>query len=50
MRERALAVQDDKGQQLQRAFADGLSVLGYGRDERGNGRFLLGEWDEAWRY
>jgi predicted GNAT superfamily acetyltransferase len=50
MRERALAVQDDKGQQLQRAFADGLSVLGYERDERGNGRFLLGEWDEAWRY
>jgi hypothetical protein len=25
-------------------------VLGYERDERGNGRFLLGKWDEGWRY
>jgi len=49
-RARALAVQDDNRGHLQRAFADGLSVLGYERDERGNGRFLLGEWDEARRY
>jgi hypothetical protein len=25
-------------------------VLGYERDARGDGRFLLGEWDEGWRY
>jgi hypothetical protein len=33
-----------------KAFAEGLSVLGYERDEHGNGEFLLGEWDEGWRY
>jgi predicted GNAT superfamily acetyltransferase len=49
-RVRALAVQEDCRQRLQRAFADGLSVLGYERDERRNGSFKLGEWDEAWRY
>jgi predicted GNAT superfamily acetyltransferase len=49
-RARALAVQDDNRQRFQRAFAEGLSVLGYERDQHGNGRFLLGEWDEAWRY
>jgi predicted GNAT superfamily acetyltransferase len=49
-RARALAVQDNNRQQFQRAFAEGLSVLGYERDQRGNGRFLLGDWDEAWRY
>jgi len=25
-------------------------VLGYERDASGNGKFLLGEWDEGWRY
>ena len=50
MRVRALSGQEHCRQRLQRAFADGLSVLGYERDERGNGRFKLGEWDEAWRY
>jgi predicted GNAT superfamily acetyltransferase len=49
-RARAIAVQDSNREQFVRAFADGLSVLGYERDERGNGRFLLGEWDEGWRY
>jgi len=47
---RALAVQEENRERFQRAFADGLSVLGYERDQRGDGRFLLGEWDEAWRY
>ena len=46
-RKQALAVQDRNREQFRRAFAEGLSVLGYERDERGNGRFLLGEWDEA---
>jgi len=49
-RAQALAVQERNRGQFNRAFADGLSVLGYERDERGNGRFLLEEWDEGWRY
>jgi len=49
-RPRALAVQQANRERFVRAFADGLSVLGYERDERGNGRFLLGEWDEKYHY
>lgn len=32
------------------AFQKGLAVLGYERDEHGNGTFLLGRWDENWGY
>lgn len=49
-REQALAVQEGNRERFSRAFAQGLSVLGYERDEHGNGRFLLGEWTEAWMY
>jgi predicted GNAT superfamily acetyltransferase len=49
-RERALAVQTGNRDVFQRAFAEGLGVLGYERDKHGNGRFLLGKWDEGWRY
>jgi predicted GNAT superfamily acetyltransferase len=49
-RKQAIAVQDSNREQFRRAFAEGLSVLGYERDEHGNGRFLLGEWDEARRW
>ncbi len=49
-RAQALAVQASNRERFSRAFAEGLSVLGYERDEHGNGRFLLGTWDEAWRY
>ena len=49
-RAQALAVQENNRERFNRAFAEGLSVLGYERDEHGNGRFLLGEWDEAWQY
>jgi predicted GNAT superfamily acetyltransferase len=49
-RAQALAVQGRNREQFNRAFAEGLSVLGYERDEHLNGRFLLGEWDEDWRY
>ena len=49
-RTQALAVQGSNRERFNRAFAEGLSVLSYERDERGNGRFLLGEWDEDWRY
>ena len=41
-RKQALAVQENNREQFSRAFAEGLSVLGYERDERGNGRFLAG--------
>ena len=49
-RARALEVQERNRALLSEAFADESAVLGYERDERGNGRFLLGEWEEAWRY
>ena len=32
------------------AFGEGLVILGYRRDERGSGSFLLGHWDETWSY
>jgi predicted GNAT superfamily acetyltransferase len=32
------------------AFTRGLAVLGYERDAEGNGKFLLGHWDESWSY
>jgi predicted GNAT superfamily acetyltransferase len=46
-RERALAVQTSNRERFSQAFAEGLSVLGYERDKHGNGRFLLGNWDEG---
>ena len=49
-RERALAVQQKNRDLFAKAFGDGLAVLGYERGERGDGRFLLGEWEEGWRY
>jgi predicted GNAT superfamily acetyltransferase len=49
-RVQALAVEESNRERFSRAFSEGLSVLGYERDGRGNGRFLLGEWDEGWRY
>jgi predicted GNAT superfamily acetyltransferase len=49
-RPQALAVQQGNCDRFSRAFGEGLSVLGYERDARGSGRFLLGDWDEAWRY
>ncbi len=49
-RAQALAVQASNRERFSRAFAEELSVLGYERDEHGNGRFLLGNWDEGWRY
>jgi hypothetical protein len=49
-RAQALAVQASNRERFRQAFADGLSVLGYERDEHGNGQFLLGEWDEGRRY
>ena len=47
-RTRAKEVQDRNREEFLRAFSQGLSVLGYEHDEQGNGKFLLGKWDEAW--
>jgi predicted GNAT superfamily acetyltransferase len=49
-RARAFAVQGENRNRFLKAFAEGMSVLGYERDKQGNGRFLLGEWDERWIY
>jgi predicted GNAT superfamily acetyltransferase len=49
-RERAKEVQDCNRQHFLQAFSDGLAVLGYERDQQGNGKFLLGTWEENWAY
>jgi predicted GNAT superfamily acetyltransferase len=49
-RGRALEIQKKNREQFANAFAEGLAVLGYERDNRGNGRFLLGIWDENQMY
>ena len=49
-RAQALAVQANNRERFHQAFAEGLSVLGYERDANGNGRFLLGNWDESLQY
>jgi predicted GNAT superfamily acetyltransferase len=46
----AQRVQERNREQFLQAFASGLAVLGYERDLAGNGKFLLGEWDEKWSY
>ena len=49
-RSQAKEVQDRNREQFVKAFSDGLAVLGYERDQRGNGKFLLGRWKENWAY
>ena len=49
-RGQAQQVQERNREQFLRAFGGGLAVLGYERDSAGNGKFLLGEWDEKWSY
>jgi predicted GNAT superfamily acetyltransferase len=49
-RGKAQQVQERNREQFLRAFAHGLAVLGYERDREGNGKFLLGHWDEKWSY
>ena len=49
-RDRARDVQEGNREQFLKAFDDGLAVLGYQRDPEGNGKFLLGRWDENWSY
>lgn len=49
-RNRAHDVQSRNREQFLEAFAEGLAVLGYQRDPEGDGKFLLGKWEEKWFY
>jgi len=49
-RGQAAQVQQRNREQFLRAFSQGLAVLGYERDPEGNGKYLLGRWDEKWSY
>ena len=49
-RDKARDVQARNREGFLKAFAEGLAVLGYERDAAGNGKFLLGHWDEALSY
>jgi predicted GNAT superfamily acetyltransferase len=49
-RQRAQQVQERNREQFLQAFGKGLAVLGYERDTEGNGKFLLGRWNENWSY
>ena len=49
-RSKAHKVQESNRDEFIAAFAIGLAVLGYERDTAGNGKFLLGTWDEKWSY
>ena len=49
-RPKAAELQNHNREKFLQAFRKGLVTLGYQRDERGNGAFLLGHWDETWSY
>jgi len=49
-RTQAQQVQEGNRETFLREFSRGLAVLGYERDAEGNGKFLLGHWEEKWSY
>jgi predicted GNAT superfamily acetyltransferase len=49
-RGKAQQVQERNREQFLRSFSQQLAVLAYERDTGGNGKFLLGRWDEKWSY
>ena len=49
-RQRAVELQQTMRGEFTKTFSQGFSVLGYDRDTKGNGTFLLGQWMEAWKY
>ena len=49
-RSQALVVEEKNRRLFEEAFAEQLTVLGYECDGHRNGAFLLGHWDERWRY
>lgn len=49
-RANAKQVQEQNREDFLQAFDEGLAVLGYDRDPEGNGKFVLGKWDEKLSY
>jgi predicted GNAT superfamily acetyltransferase len=49
-RGKAQQVQERNREEFLRAFSHRLAVLGYERDSEGNGKYLLGRWEENWSY
>lgn len=49
-RSKAQQVQEQNRGEFLAAFERGLVVLGYERNAEGDGKFLLGNWDENWSY
>ena len=49
-RGKAQEVQERNRDQFLKSFANGLAVLGYERDAEGNGKFVLGRWNEKLSY
>ncbi len=49
-KDQAQRLQDQNRPLFQEAFSQGLAVLGYERDSKGSGKFLIGKWDEGWAY
>ena len=49
-RARAQQVQERNREEFLKAFAQGLAVLRYEHDQAGNGKCILGRWDENWSY
>lgn len=49
-RREAQEVQERNRMQFLRTFDSGLAVLGYEHDVAGNGKFMLGHWDEQYSY
>jgi len=49
-RERAREIQTKNRERIKSLLTNGLCVLGYDRDAKGNGTFLFGRWDEEFRY
>ncbi len=49
-RDQARAVQSRNRELFLGAFERGLAALDYQLDEPGNGRFIVGRWDENWSY
>jgi len=49
-RDAARSLQAANADALEAAFARGLAVLGYQRNQQGDGSFLLGKWNEEFSY
>jgi predicted GNAT superfamily acetyltransferase len=49
-RSKAQQIQERNRNLFLESFDKGFTLLGYERDAQGNGKFLLGNWDEQWSY